>query len=198
MPENVQQYQSWTENSADVSFYIIDLGTFVGDPPERHRVGLHPVPRDEVGRLGQEAQREVEPGQDTGAERPEDHRTAGVVEPVGGGVDQVSAAEADDHGQQRGRARAQQDGRLEDVRRHQSDRPIIRHLDPAPVPPHISEAPPHGTRQLLEQLGPEKFAEWTGKQKRLLLTEPNVLPTVTGEASTTPSAATVTPPLSRK
>jgi len=30
VPENVQQYQSWTENSADVSFYIIDLGTFGG------------------------------------------------------------------------------------------------------------------------------------------------------------------------
>ena len=28
VPENVQQYQSWTENSADVSFYIVDLSTF--------------------------------------------------------------------------------------------------------------------------------------------------------------------------
>ena len=30
VPENVQQYQSWTENSADVSFYIVDIGTFGG------------------------------------------------------------------------------------------------------------------------------------------------------------------------
>lgn len=28
VPENVRQFQSWTENSADVSFYIVDLSTF--------------------------------------------------------------------------------------------------------------------------------------------------------------------------
>ncbi|MES2904980.1 MAG: FG-GAP-like repeat-containing protein, partial [Pseudomonadota bacterium] len=28
VPENVQQYQSWTENSADVSLYLVDLSTF--------------------------------------------------------------------------------------------------------------------------------------------------------------------------
>ena len=33
------------------------------------------------------------------------------------------------------------------------------------------EAPPEGTRQLLLKLGPEKFAEWTKKQKRLLVTD---------------------------
>ncbi|MSU23914.1 MAG: pyruvate carboxylase [Opitutus sp.] len=32
-------------------------------------------------------------------------------------------------------------------------------------------APPDGTRQLLLQLGPKKFAEWTLKQKRLLITD---------------------------
>jgi pyruvate carboxylase len=39
------------------------------------------------------------------------------------------------------------------------------------VPPHESSAPPAGTRQLLDQLGPEGFAQWTLKQKRLLLTD---------------------------
>ncbi len=32
-------------------------------------------------------------------------------------------------------------------------------------------APPPGTRQLLLELGPKKFAEWTLKQKRLLVTD---------------------------
>src|SRR5581483_1768945 len=38
----------------------------------------------------------------------------------------------------------------------------------APVPPHRPEVPPKGTRQLLDEMGPEKFAEWTRKQKRVL------------------------------
>jgi pyruvate carboxylase len=33
------------------------------------------------------------------------------------------------------------------------------------------QAPPPGTRQLLIELGPRKFAEWTLKQKRLLITD---------------------------
>ncbi|MDQ3813186.1 MAG: pyruvate carboxylase, partial [Armatimonadota bacterium] len=33
------------------------------------------------------------------------------------------------------------------------------------------QTPPDGTRQLLLQLGPEKFAQWTKEQKRLLLTD---------------------------
>jgi pyruvate carboxylase len=41
----------------------------------------------------------------------------------------------------------------------------------AKVPPHESSVPPAGTRQLLDQLGPEGFAQWTLKQKRLLLTD---------------------------
>ena len=39
------------------------------------------------------------------------------------------------------------------------------------VPPHESAAPGPGTRQLLDELGPEGFAQWTLKQKRLLLTD---------------------------
>ncbi len=39
------------------------------------------------------------------------------------------------------------------------------------IPPHESAAPTPGTRQLLDQLGPEGFAQWTLKQKRLLLTD---------------------------
>jgi pyruvate carboxylase len=35
----------------------------------------------------------------------------------------------------------------------------------------IKSAPPAGTRQLLLDLGPKKFAEWTLKQKRLLITD---------------------------
>ena len=35
----------------------------------------------------------------------------------------------------------------------------------------VITAPPAGTKQLLTELGPEKFAQWTGKQKRLLLTD---------------------------
>ena len=39
------------------------------------------------------------------------------------------------------------------------------------VPAHDHrQAPPNGTRQLLLELGPKKFAEWTLKQKPLLIT----------------------------
>ncbi|WP_225919498.1 pyruvate carboxylase [Actomonas aquatica] len=41
---------------------------------------------------------------------------------------------------------------------------------PAPTYDH-SEEPPAGTRQKLLELGPAKFAEWTRKQKRLLITD---------------------------
>ena len=45
-------------------------------------------------------------------------------------------------------------------------------LTPAPPVPydHLS-APAEGTKQLLDKLGPEKFAEWVTRQKRLLLTD---------------------------
>jgi pyruvate carboxylase len=43
---------------------------------------------------------------------------------------------------------------------------------PAPAPAYDRHlAPPDGTRQLLLKLGPKKFAEWTAKQKRLLITD---------------------------
>ena len=42
----------------------------------------------------------------------------------------------------------------------------------AKLPPHDHYAPiPKGTRDLLLELGPEKFAQWTAKQKRLLITD---------------------------
>ena len=45
-------------------------------------------------------------------------------------------------------------------------------LNPAPLPIwDRKETPPSGTRQLLLKLGPKKFAEWTLKQKRLLVTD---------------------------
>ncbi len=44
-------------------------------------------------------------------------------------------------------------------------------IRPAPLPAHVPGEPPPGTRQLLEKLGPEKFAEWTKSQKQLLITD---------------------------
>jgi pyruvate carboxylase len=46
-------------------------------------------------------------------------------------------------------------------------------LPPKPVVPAYDHktVPPPGTRQLLLELGPKKFAEWTLKQKRLLVTD---------------------------
>ena len=45
-------------------------------------------------------------------------------------------------------------------------------LAPAPLPHwDRKQTPPAGTRQLLLELGPKKFAEWTLKQKRLLVTD---------------------------
>ncbi|MBS1874131.1 MAG: pyruvate carboxylase [Acidobacteria bacterium] len=41
----------------------------------------------------------------------------------------------------------------------------------APVPAPDRSAPPAGTKQLLEELGPEGFAEWTRRQGRLLVTD---------------------------
>ncbi|HXG48957.1 MAG TPA: pyruvate carboxylase, partial [Methylomirabilota bacterium] len=44
---------------------------------------------------------------------------------------------------------------------------------PAPVPPgfNAKQPPAAGTRQLLLELGPKKFAEWVSAQKRLLITD---------------------------
>jgi pyruvate carboxylase len=41
----------------------------------------------------------------------------------------------------------------------------------AVIPPHEASAPPPGTRQLLLEMGPERFAQWMRTQKRLLLTD---------------------------
>ncbi len=44
-------------------------------------------------------------------------------------------------------------------------------LSPAPVPAHDPSEAPKGTRQLLLELGPAGFAQWTAQQKRLLVTD---------------------------
>jgi pyruvate carboxylase len=50
-------------------------------------------------------------------------------------------------------------------------KPAPERLRTPPVPAHDPGAAPEGTRQLLMQLGPEAFAQWTARQKRLLLTD---------------------------
>ncbi|HEV2446893.1 MAG TPA: pyruvate carboxylase [Candidatus Sulfopaludibacter sp.] len=50
-------------------------------------------------------------------------------------------------------------------------KPRPQHLHAPVVPRHDASAPPKGTRQLLQELGPQGFAEWAGSQKRLLLTD---------------------------
>jgi pyruvate carboxylase len=44
-------------------------------------------------------------------------------------------------------------------------------LEPAVIPPAPGIEPPAGTRQLLQKLGPVKFAAWARKEKRLLVTD---------------------------
>ena len=44
-------------------------------------------------------------------------------------------------------------------------------VEPATLPEIPASAPPAGTRQLLQKLGPRKFAAWAQKQKRLLITD---------------------------
>ncbi len=52
------------------------------------------------------------------------------------------------------------------------DRPKSTRREPAPVPPcNLRKPPPPGTRQKLQELGPEKFAAWVLKQKPLLMTD---------------------------
>ncbi|MCC6982868.1 MAG: pyruvate carboxylase [Bauldia sp.] len=41
----------------------------------------------------------------------------------------------------------------------------------APVPPHFEGLPQEGTKQLLDRVGPEKFAKWMLGQKRALVTD---------------------------
>ena len=44
-------------------------------------------------------------------------------------------------------------------------------LDAAPAPRHVAAAPPDGTRQLLDKLGPQGFAAWAAAERRLLITD---------------------------
>jgi pyruvate carboxylase len=50
-------------------------------------------------------------------------------------------------------------------------KPKPKGMRPPPIPPHDASPPPDGTRQLLERLGPEGFAEWTRSRKELLITD---------------------------
>lgn len=50
-------------------------------------------------------------------------------------------------------------------------KPIPKNLETAVVPRFTGIAPPPGTRQLLQKLGPKKFAAWARKEKRLLITD---------------------------
>ncbi len=50
-------------------------------------------------------------------------------------------------------------------------KPRPARLDPAPAPRHVAAAPPDGTRQLLDKLGPEGFAAWAAAERRLLITD---------------------------
>ena len=52
-----------------------------------------------------------------------------------------------------------------------ANRPKPTVIREAPLPRSSREEAPEGTRQLLDRLGPEKFAEWTASQSRLLLTD---------------------------
>jgi pyruvate carboxylase len=50
-------------------------------------------------------------------------------------------------------------------------KPLPRRMDSAPVPKHVATAPPRGTRQILDESGPEGLARWVSSQQRLLLTD---------------------------
>jgi pyruvate carboxylase len=52
-----------------------------------------------------------------------------------------------------------------------ASKPRPARIDVPPVPPHNTAEPPKGTRQMLAELGPEKFAGWTRSQNGLLLTD---------------------------
>ncbi len=50
-------------------------------------------------------------------------------------------------------------------------KPVPEFIEKAPVPAAPGIVPTPGTRQLLQKLGPKKFAAWARKEKRLLLTD---------------------------
>ena len=51
------------------------------------------------------------------------------------------------------------------------DKVVPRTLERAPLPCPSATGPLSGSRQLLQKLGPKKFAAWVRKEKRLLITE---------------------------
>ena len=51
------------------------------------------------------------------------------------------------------------------------DKPRPASLRAPKIPEHDPAPPPPGTKQLLDQMGAEKFSEWTRSQQRLLLTD---------------------------
>jgi pyruvate carboxylase len=50
-------------------------------------------------------------------------------------------------------------------------KPVPKSIEDAPIPQIPGIAPPTGTRQMLQKLGPKKFAAWARKEKRLLITD---------------------------
>ncbi len=52
-----------------------------------------------------------------------------------------------------------------------ANRPVPSIIREAPVPKSSREQAPEGSRQLLDRLGPEKFADWTRAQPQLLCTD---------------------------
>ena len=50
-------------------------------------------------------------------------------------------------------------------------KPVPAGIEAAPLPSAPGIEPPVGTRQLLQKLGPKKFAAWARKEKRLLITD---------------------------
>ena len=50
-------------------------------------------------------------------------------------------------------------------------KPIPQKLRNAPIPSRLNAPPPPGTKQILDEFGPKKFAEWTSQQTGLLLTD---------------------------
>ncbi|HVW09027.1 MAG TPA: pyruvate carboxylase [Bryobacteraceae bacterium] len=50
-------------------------------------------------------------------------------------------------------------------------KPKPKEFRAAPVPPRVNAPAPRGTRQLLDEMGPAKFAQWMTAQERLLITD---------------------------
>src|SRR6202012_619896 len=50
-------------------------------------------------------------------------------------------------------------------------KPRPKEFRAAPIPPHIPTPAPRGTKQLLDEMGPKKFAQWMTAQPQLLITD---------------------------